>query len=356
MTITLEEVQRVISKNLSKPEYSHVISISETQNEDSYSRTRNNATYMVDLAASAESIHTHTCSITISFASESTPAYHPNSLQTFAQLIAMIQKQTSIPIAEPILDTSLSVISHPYLLTPPQPLQSSSIIPLSIARSQNLLTAPQEAFIDLSLGQLLGQLHSGVQNDWFGRPSTSQPDEPSYSWQQTFVELLEPLIEWAQETNVDLGVSYEDLRRYLSRAIAFFLFDDVEVPSLVWFTGSEDDIYITRPNDNSPSVQIAVILPNLAHALWGDPLLETFFLPPAPSEAVKEGYSGGGGEPLLVFARQKTKRLWYTVFLALVILVEREGESQKDAVQNKRAWALETLKRCTDALKDAPCY
>lgn len=312
---------------------------------------------MIDLAASAESISTHTCYLTVSSTSESIPAYHPNSLQVSAQLITLIKQQTPIPIAQPILDTSLSLISHPYLLTPPQPLQSGSIIPLSIARSQNLLTPSQEAFIDLSLGMLLGRLHSGVQNDWFGRAATSPPQDPSYSWQETFVGLLEPLIERAQETNVDIGISYEDLRRCLSRAIAFFLFDDVEVPSLIWFTGSEDDIYIIRPSDStSPSVQIAAILPNLAHALWGDPLLETLFLPPAPSEAIKEGYVGGGGAPLLVFGRQKTKRLWYTVFLALVVLVEREGELQTDALQSKRVWALETLKRCTGVLPDAPTF
>ncbi|KAJ4474380.1 hypothetical protein J3R30DRAFT_669184 [Lentinula aciculospora] len=356
MTISLAEAQNVITKLFSESKHPYVIGISEVQNRDSYSRTRNNTTYILDLAPSAHSAPTHTSFITVSATSEdSDSAYYPNSLSIFVQLITMIHKQTSIPIPEPILDATLSIISYPYLLTPPQPLQSNSIIPLSTARAQHLFTAPQEAFIDLTVGQLLGQLHSGVQNDWFGRSSISQPNEPSYSWQETFVGLLEPLLGHAQEAGINLGVPYKDIRVYLSRAIAFFLFDDVEVPSLIWFTGSEDDIYITRPNDNSPSIQIAAIVPTLAHSLWGDPLLETFFLPPAPSEAVKEGYAGGGGNPLLVFGRQKTKRLWYTVFLALVVLVEREGMGT-DSFSDKRPWALDTLKRCTQALKDAPCY
>ncbi|KAJ3802094.1 hypothetical protein GGU11DRAFT_766733 [Lentinula aff. detonsa] len=357
MTITLEEAQKVITNSFSESNHLHVCGFSEVQDKDSYSRTRNNTTYILDLALSADSAPTHTSFITISAtAEEPASAYHANSLRIFSQLITMIHKQTSIPIPEPMLDTTLDVISYPYLLTPPQPLQSSSIIPLSAARAQNLLTETQEAFIDLTLGQLLGQLHSGVQNDWFGRPSISQPSEPSYSWQETFTALLEPLIEHAREAGIDLGVSYPDIRTYLSRAIAFFLFDDVEVPSLIWFTGSDDDIYITRPNDTSPSVQIAAIVPTLAHSLWGDPLLESFFLPPAPSTAVKEGYVGGGGNPLLVFGRQKTKRLWYTVFLALVVLVEREGLQATDSDFGKRLWALNTLERCFQALKDAPCY
>ncbi|KAJ3920115.1 hypothetical protein F5877DRAFT_38847 [Lentinula edodes] len=324
---------------------------------DLCSRTRIHTTYILDLASSADGTSTHTSFITISTAAENLTSVFPsNSLHIFAQLIMMIHKGTSVPIPEPILDTTLSVISYPYLLTPPQPLRSNSIITISAARSQNLLTAPQEAFIDRTLGQFLGQLHSGVQNDWFGPPSISQPVEPSYSWQDTFVALLEPLLEYAHDLDIDLGAPYNDIQTYLARAIAAFLFEDVEVPSLIWFTGSEDDIYITHPRDTFPSIQIAAIVPTLAHSLWGDPLLETFFLPPAPSEVVKEGYADGGGNPLLVFARQKTKRLWYTIFLALVVLVEREGLQITDSPFNKRPWALDALKRCTWALKDAPCY
>ncbi|KAF9074753.1 hypothetical protein BDP27DRAFT_1316785 [Rhodocollybia butyracea] len=350
MTITLEDAQKVISKTFSNTQYSRVIAISEVQNKDSYrlvsvirrekldvhgirSRTRNNKTYILDLASSAECPPTHTSFITFTISvstEEPTPAYHPT-----------LSKQTSIPIGQPLLDTSTSIIPYPYLLTPPQPIQSSSIIPLSLARSQNLLTDPQKVFIDLTIGQLLGQLHSGVQNDWFGRPTTSQPEEPSYSWGQTFIELLEPLLERAHEAEIDLGTPYEELQRFLSRAIAFSLFDDVDVPSLIWFTGESD-----------PAIQVGAILPNLGHALWGDRLLETFFLPPAPSEAVKEGYVGGGGEPLLTFPRQKTKRLWYTVFLALVVLFERDGLQ----VDETKSWALGTLKHCTKALKDAPIF
>ncbi|KAJ4476276.1 hypothetical protein C8R41DRAFT_846291 [Lentinula lateritia] len=357
MTITVEEAQKVIVKTFSKSQLWHVVSISEVENIDSYSRTRIHTTYILDLASSADGTSTHTSFITISTAAENiTSAFPSNSPHIFAQLITMIHKGTSLPIPEPILDTTLSVISYPYLLTPPQPLRSNSIITISAARSQNLLTAPQEAFIDRALGQFLGQLHSGVQNDWFGPPSISQPVEPSYSWQDTFVALLEPLLEYAHDSDIDLGAPYKDIQTYLARAIAAFLFEDVEVPSLIWFTGSEDDIYITRPRDTSPSIQIAAIVPTLAHSLWGDPLLETFFLPPAPSEVVKEGYADGGGNPLLVFARQKTKRLWYTIFLALVVLVEREGIQITDSPFNKRPWALDALKRCTRALKDAPCY
>ncbi|THU85142.1 hypothetical protein K435DRAFT_869620, partial [Dendrothele bispora CBS 962.96] len=144
------------------------------------------------------------------------------------------------------------------------------------------------------------------------------------------------------------------------RAIAFYLFEDVEVPSLVWFTGSEDDIYIFKPSSSKDPPNIAAFLPNLTHAIWGDPLLETFFLPsssspetnPSPSPAMMQGYLEAGGSNLLIFTRQKTKRLWYTVFLALVTMAEHMGHEEDD----KMSWALQTLKECTEKLKEAACY
>lgn len=218
------------------------------------------------------------------------------------------------------------------------------------------MTPQQKALVDVQLGEYLGQLHKGVQNDWFGLPELMTPRDPSYNWQESFTHLFESLLSHVQSAGCDLP--YEDIRRYLSRAISFFLFDDVEVPSLIWFTGSADDVFLgIAPNGH---LSAFAILPSVSHSLWGDPLLETMFMPPDPSQAFLEGYAGGGGGPLLVFPRQKTKRLWYTLFLALVVLTERGVTSSilddDDDTPAQREWALRTLRESVDILKDAPCY
>lgn len=220
---------------------------------------------------------------------------------------------------------------------------STAMVSLADLRKMNILTPQQTVLIDLQLGKFLGQLHSGILNEWYGLPLVTDPADPSYSWQETFTSLLETLLVAAESQKYDFA--YSDIRAALSRAIAFFLFDDVVVPSLIWFTGSEDDIYLTV----HPTPGVAAILPNLGHALWGDPLLESLFAS-APSEALLEGYAGGGGEPLIVFARQKTKRLWYTLFLALVVLSEHEREDEK------AVWAVQTINRVTEELRTAPCF
>lgn len=251
------------------------------------------------------------------------------------------------------------------------------MVPLSRVRKLGLLKPMDALLIDLQLGKFLGQLHSRVQNDWFGQPRPSEPLDPTYSWQESFTALLEALLVQVESGAGAHGVQlpFEEIRRYLSRAIAFFLFDDVEVPSFVWFTGSEDDIYLyIPPSTGTPlgvpkSPMIAAILPNVAHALWGDPLLESFFLPnPGPTQALLEGYVGGGGGPLTVFPRQKTKRIWYTLFLALVVLTERgagagdgggtdaDADADAESDVDKRVWAKSTVDECVRALEDAPCY
>lgn len=171
--------------------------------------------------------------------------------------------------------------------------------------------------------------------------------------------MLEALLSQHDESPSTLSKDeIAELRTYLSRAIAFFLFDDVEVPSLIWFTGSASDVYITIPTETAPP-NIAAILPT-SHFLYADPLLESFFLPPA-SEALEEGYVGAGGERLVVFRRQKTKRTWYTVFLALVVLSERSaqgitGDTRVEEEREKANWAVDALKKSLADLRDAPCY
>lgn len=239
-----------------------------------------------------------------------------------------------------IIDTTQTIVPYHYLLLSPA---AKHIISLSQARKENLLSAIDDARIDIQVGAYLAQLHA-IQNDWFGVPHRVEPSEPSYSWQETFTLLLETLLHEAQ-SNSEEDLPYEDIRRYLSRAIGFFLFDDIEVPSLIWsLGGSADDVFISA-NEKT----IEAILPTFTRAVWGDPLLESFFfLHPGPSEALMEGYLGAGGAPMVVFPRQKTKRVWYRLFLALVLLRE-EGE-------DKRKLAREMVIKCVEDLKDAPCY
>ncbi|KAF8066758.1 hypothetical protein FPV67DRAFT_1607944 [Lyophyllum atratum] len=378
LSIDQDQAQRIINQHFATEHRSAVAGLIPLRNQG-YSQSDDIKTYVVDLLKpGSTAVPTTSCFLTIARSVPTAVPYQQNSLPLVAKLLTLIRIHTAIPIRESTLDTSLSLIPFHYLLSPLSPFISSSIMSLPAARASGYLSDKAQASIDLLLGAFLGQLHSGVQNDWYGRPTLEDtqtpPADTGYSWQETFTGLLDGLLTQVEKNEAAYGVSlpYADIRQYLSRAIGSFLFDDVEVPSLVWFTGSEDDIYITLPSSSSPVTgsaepgTIAAILPNVGHALWGDPLLEAFMMGSpdrvregeGPNKAFMEGYVGGGGSPVLVFPRQRTKRVWYSVFLSLVLLTKYgpTKEEEESMVRAKRKWARETLDACLSALKDAPCY
>lgn len=277
----------------------------------------------------------------------STDYYMPNSLSEESTLSKVIAEQTDIPIPKVLaLDTTCTLIPYPYLL-----LSDPPGIPLATARDSGKLTPRQMLLLDLRVGSYLKQLHERVQNDWFGLPS--QEKDELYSWQEAFTWQLEALLSEAH--NLDVELPFEEVRRYLSRAIGSFLFDDCEVPSLVSFTGDDNSVFIDYDLESPPETDEIEItsFSILSHAIWGDPLLETLFMDPSP--ALLEGYGG----PLVIFPRQKTKRIWYTLFLALMVLVQTRrypARWPESDWNTKIEWAKNAVEKCISELKDAPCY
>ncbi|KAJ7217402.1 hypothetical protein B0H12DRAFT_1032139 [Mycena haematopus] len=355
-SLTIEQAQSVVDKHFSNDELPATI-VNFTQVAQGFSYTPGMTTYLLDLAISSNAEPTHSSFLVVTSAPPPEPSevYAPNTLTLFPQLISLIRTTTPIPIPDPILDKSCSLLPYPYLVTPIYPLTSTRLVSLSQARAAQLLTPQQQALIDLQLGQYLGALHSGAQNDWFGLPSATPPADPSYDWQATFTLLLETLLDAvpALHPSLNLTPTLDTLRLPLARAIGAFLFADADTPSLVWFTGSPEDVFLAFTPEGAFSA--FAILPIVAHALWGDPLLETFFAGPEEASAVFwEGYRNARGAEegnLMVFPRQRTKRLWYDVFLALVVLRER-----RNVEDDKTKWAEGSLVRCAEALREAPCY
>ncbi|KAF7324733.1 hypothetical protein MKEN_00515000 [Mycena kentingensis (nom. inval.)] len=346
-TITLAQAQAIVDKHFKAT----IVKVSQLPS-DRFSHTPGLETVLLDLAIGANVDATHSSFLVV--ASDASPSPYTNTLPVFPTIIDKIRSTTSIPISSPILDDTRTVIPHVYLVTPIYAVVSSNLVSLAQARAGKLLTPHQQALIDLQLGSFLGELHKGAQNDWFGRPTLggAEPADPSYDWQETFVSLLEGLLDTLPAmlplSNPDITTS---LRTSLARAISAFLFSDVDVPSLVWLTGSPDDVFLAFTA--AGEFATFAILPAVAHAVYGDPLLETFFLDGA-SAAFWEGYRTARGEQdgaIMVFPRQRTKRVWYDVFLALLVLKQR-GDKRDD----KSSWAEECIRKSVEVLKDAPCY
>ncbi|KAF9493703.1 hypothetical protein BDN71DRAFT_1449950 [Pleurotus eryngii] len=360
MAVTVDQAARIIRKHHPNDQSPAVVDTLQKVTNVGYSYNANITSYMITLKREEEEQHP-TYLLYVEETGTTSPRSHSdhraNGLSVIYNLLSKIESNSSIPVPPGILDASLGIIPHECILFT-MCSGSSKAIPLPAAKSSGILDARGLARVELELGAYLGQLHA-IQNDWFGLPSVTEPAEPSYSWQESFVSLFETILEEIKPLPISerLDLPFEDIQRCLSRAIGFFLFDDVEVPALIGFAVSEDDVLVHVPDEASPTATIKMILPNFSWAVWGDPLLESLFMPPGPSPAVMEGYTGAGGTRPIVFPRQKTKRLWYSLYLSLLVLWKEESRPKETSEDSpKILWALKTAQECAKALKDAPCY
>jgi hypothetical protein len=296
--------------------------------------------------------HTTTYFLTLQFSEPlkgEAPLATPNSIQDQYKILSTLHAHISsapplVPLPFPV-PIALNVDApRPYILARlPAPLPpSAQLKPLAAIR--NTITPSQAASLDLRTGVALRTMHN-LQSEWCGPPPLES--EGLYSWQEGFTLLVEEALDAAESAGLASADNVAALRSCLARAIGAFLFDDVEVPSLVALTTGAESVFVA---DGDGEPRLALLLPSLAHLLYGDPLLERAFSPAeAPSRALLEGY---GTPPPIVFARQRTKRMWYDLYLGIVVLLgaRRVGNGQNID------WAVQLVEQNRVLIKDAPCY
>ncbi|KAH9072837.1 hypothetical protein EDB83DRAFT_2516600 [Lactarius deliciosus] len=329
--LTPLEAKDILAAHLPQPPTElPVVSLVPSTDADPAARTR----FRSYLVLSSTPAASYLVTLQISEPLEDTdtaPFSAPNSIQAQFKLLCSLGAHIS---SEP----------PPIPLPFPVPVALNADIPHNSLQSATSLPLEGAASLDLRFGVALRTLHN-LQSEWCGPPTLEK--EGLYSWQEAFTLLLEETLSAAESTGLVSTVDLTALRGYLARAIGAFLFDDVEVPSLVAPTIGAESVFITDV-DGEP--QLALLLPSLAHVLYGDPLLERAFSPSeAPSRALLEGY---GAPPPIVFARQRTKRMWYDLYLGLVVLLgaRKVGEDQNTN------WAVKLVEQSRISLKDAPCY
>ncbi|TDL20523.1 hypothetical protein BD410DRAFT_790746 [Rickenella mellea] len=278
------------------------------------------------------------------------------TLSEHTKLIELVASNS--PLSPPTIlksDLSLTILPTPYLLL-------THTADPSIWAIRPKLSPHQSTIVDLRLGNLMRTLHR-IENDWFGPCNDAATWKECVSWQICFSTLMEDILAKVETSSPPIvfpdGQGVGQIRSYLGRAIGLFLFDDVEVPTLVWYPGLNCDrnIFLSADLSNLPTADVSISeLTGWGSAIWGDPLMEISLR--APSTAFLEGY---GGTPFL-FRRQHTKRLWYTLFAALCALMhvsipaEVPSEKQGGATECKGEDILELVSECMNALRNAPCY
>jgi hypothetical protein len=296
--------------------------------------------------------HTTTYLVTLQFSEPpkgDAPLTAPNSIEAQYKLLSALHTHLSsgpppIPLPFPIPIALNADAPRPYILARLPALLPPSAQLKQLSAVRGALPPEQAASLDLRFGVALRAQHN-LQSEWCGPPPLES--EGLYSWQETFTRLVDEALCAAEAASIASAEDVTALQGYLARAIGAFLFDDVEVPSLVALTTGAGSVFVT---DTDGEPQLALLLPSFAHLLYGDPLLERAFSPSeVPSKALLEGY---GAPPPIVFARQRTKRMWYDLYLGLVVLL---GAGRVGGDQDVD-WAAQLVERSRVLLRDAPCY
>jgi aminoglycoside phosphotransferase (APT) family kinase protein len=141
--------------------------------------------------------------------------------------------------------------------------------------------------------------------------------------------MLQGILADGQEMEVLLPQSYTTL--YQRLAAYFNALDEVTMPRLVHWDLWDGNIFIDPPTGKITGVI------DFERVLWGDPLIEVIFADANPQSNAVMGF----GQPLLSSEDQVRRRLLYTAYLYLIMVIECYYRRYKDHWQEN--WAREQL-------------
>jgi aminoglycoside phosphotransferase (APT) family kinase protein len=175
-------------------------------------------------------------------------------------------------------------------------------------RLRDTLTLEQNARVERRLGQITAAINS-FERESFGYPIVG----PRFvRWTEAFRWMNSQLIDDAHRFGVVLGFEPSELFDLMSRHQA--IFDEVTSPRLVHWDLWAGNVFLST---DAEAVSVSGVI-DFERALWGDPLME--FIPGRLGDIA--AYESGYGRPLLATRAERLRRVFYNVYLGLVLVVE----------------------------------
>ena len=131
------------------------------------------------------------------------------------------------------------------------------------------------------------------------------------TWRECFAHMLQDILQDGREMDVRLPMPYEDLFACLEKH--FDALDEITTPRLVHWDLWDGNVFV------DPLTRQVTGLIDFERSLWGDPLIEVFFMDMNADATVQPGLRGG----ICSAARlKKTRRLLYNAYLYLIMIIE----------------------------------
>ena len=227
--------------------------------------------------------------------------YEIDIMRAEVESMRLVRASTSVPVPEVYAyDTSRRFLESDYYLM--------EYVPgTAFHKLRPELTAEEQANIQREMGRMAREI-STLTNPAFGYYARSE--KPGVTWRDCFAHMLQDILQDGMEMDVTLPMPYADLFSHLEKH--FDSLDEITTPRLVHWDLWDGNVFV------DPLTRKVTGLIDFERSLWGDPLIEVFFMDMDAQGACSQGYN----EDMLSLPAQRTRRLLYNAYLFLIMIIE----------------------------------
>ncbi len=179
---------------------------------------------------------------------------------------------------------------------------------------QASLTVDENNQVAVQLGKITASINSFTREHFGFYAGRNQ----YLCWFDAFRDMCESVFADADRFGVIIDIDQQDFFGWLVEHKD--VFDKVTVAQLVHWDLWHGNVFLTR--DNPPKIAGVI---DFERALWGDPLMEVFLMSPQRAEHFLLGY----GQDLFATRAARLRRVFYNIYLDLVMIIE-DGPRQYD--------------------------
>jgi aminoglycoside phosphotransferase (APT) family kinase protein len=196
-------------------------------------------------------------------------------------------------------DNSCSICSAPYFFM--EKLKGCSLNSI-----KDTYTAEETQQIYFEMGKINKKINDII-CPYFGYPG--QPDIQGMKWYEVFHKMIEMGIADAEDRNIDIKISKDELCEKLEKDRE--LFEEVKVPKLVHWDCWDGNIFVDKG-------RITGII-DWERSIFADPLMEVGFRTYGDNTYFQKGYGITG-----LTESQRIRALWYDIYQLILISLECE--------------------------------
>ena len=249
--------------------------------------------------------------------------YEKNLLRAEVETMKLAAENAHIPVPRIFFDD----FSRQYL---PYDYYFMAFVPgVTWDKIRESLSIEQNGEIEEQLGRITADINA-IENGTFGYYASGPRFD---NWPDAFRWMCGLLFVDAERYQIKLPLSEREFFAKFEEHRA--IFDAVTAPRLVHWDLWAGNIFVTFDGDR-PTIEGIV---HFERALWGDPLMESYLGRLEGLGAYFEGY----GRDLLATPAHRLRRIFYNIYLDLIMIIE-DGPRQYDDKRSV-AWAQERLRR-----------